>query len=118
MFTWWRNLTIPRRFLVRATLGMSVLVVIIFSGPGASPWLIALLLLEFLTAIAGYSALDASFDSWRPSSRSGRLLRAWMYMPWYFREGEGQRWVRLAFAFLGLAFMGLVAFGVAWAAWG
>lgn len=118
MFNWWRNLTIPQRFLVRATFGMSALVFMLFSGPEASPWLRALLLLEFLTVIAGYSALDAGFDAWRPSSRPGRWLRAWMYSPWYFREGAGQRWVRLAFAFVGVALMSLVMFGIVWAAWG
>ena len=116
MFNWWRNLTIPRRFLVRATFGMSALVLFLLSGPPASAWLVAALLLEFLTAIAGYSALDARFDDWRPASRSGRWLRAWMYSPWYFRHGEGKRWVRLAFGIVGIALMGLVAFGLVWAA--
>ena len=41
-----------------------------------------------------------------------------MYGPWYFREGEGKRWVRLAFGILGLGVMALVAFGIAWAALG
>ncbi len=116
MFTWWRSLTIPQRFLIRGTLGLVAFVPVLIVRTDAPLWLRTILLIEVLTLVAGYSALDDGFASWRPTSRSRRLLRAWMYGPWYFREGDGQRWVRLVFGIFGLGLMALVAFGLAWAA--
>lgn len=116
MFNWWRNLTIPQRFLVRGAVGVAAFAPVVASAPGANAWLKAIVLIEFVSLIAGYSALDDGFANWRPTSRSGRAIRVWMYGPWYFREGDGERWVRLAFRVFGLGLMAFVAFGIAWAA--
>jgi hypothetical protein len=117
MFMWWRSLTISQRFLARSLFVFAFAPYLYFQSD-RNLWFTAVFSVLFLNAVATFSGYETDFATWHPASRRGRLLRGWLYSGYWLRDGEGRRWVRVAFGLLGLAVVSFVAFGIAWAAVG